>query len=75
MEEKVDKKRRNFLKILAVGGGALVLGKFLGPKIDEMVYGPTTTKEFDQFNVSQNRKELTISTKDGEEIFIMDNER
>lgn len=75
MEDKVDKRKRNFLKVLAVGGGALVIGKFLGPKVEEMVYGPTITKEFDEFNVSQNRKELTITTKDGEEIFIMDNER
>jgi len=71
----VDQKRRNFIKFLALGGGALVLGKILGPKALDLLYGPPVVKDFQRFKVTETRTKFTISTKEGEEIFVMDNEK
>ena len=76
MDKKViDKNRRNFIKALAFGGGAIVLGKLFGSSIVDLFYGPSVTKDFKQFNVTENRKTFTISSKDGEPLFVMDNEK
>ena len=71
----VNKKRRNFLKVLLLGGGTLVAGRVLGPKILDFLYGPPVVKDFKQFNVTETREKFVISTKSGEEIFVMDNEK
>ncbi len=73
MSEHVNKSRRNFIKFAGIGGVALIVGKFLGPEILDLL-SPKTVKEFDRFKVTESRREFTVSTKDGEEIFIMDNE-
>ena len=75
MIEKINKKKRNLIKFVALGGGVLALGKIFGPKFLDFLYGPAVTKDFKQFNVTENRKEFTVSTKDGEPIFVMDNEQ
>ncbi len=74
MKDKLDQKRRNFLKILAFGGGAAVLGRLFGPGLLDMFY-PKVTKDFQQFRVTETRRKFSISTKDGEEIFVMDDEK
>ena len=72
----MNKNRRNFLKILLIGGGILLIGKFLGPRIlDIFSRGPKTEKDFGNFRVSEDKKELIISDQTGEEIFIIDKEK
>ena len=74
----MDKNRRNFIKILLIGGGTLLVGKLFGPKIlnlfssePEMEIG----KDLNNFNITEDKKELIISDKGGEEIFIIDKEK
>jgi hypothetical protein len=73
--DKVNKNRRNLLKIVLIGGGAVVATKILGPKVMDFFYGPPVTKDFKNFNVTETRTKFSISAKDGTEIFIMDNEK
>lgn len=71
-EEVIDKNRRNFIKIILVGGGTLLLGKFLGPVFSRIVNGPSTETNFPSFKAVENKKTLTIYDKTGEEIFQID---
>ena len=71
----LNKNRRNFLKVLAFGGGALVLGKIFGPKLLDIYYGPTKEKDFENFKVTEDRRGFIVSSKDGEEVFVMDNDK
>ena len=71
-EEIIDKNRRNFIKILLVGGGALFLGKFLGPVFSRLVNGPSTETNFESFRAVESKKTLTIYDKSGEEVFQID---
>lgn len=74
MEKKgVDKKRRNLIKILALGGGALLFGKILGPTLSKFLDEPSVENNFINFRTVENKKGLTIYDKTGEEIFTMDN--
>ncbi|MCX6751586.1 MAG: hypothetical protein NT161_02350 [Candidatus Nomurabacteria bacterium] len=73
IEKNIDKNRRNFLKILLFGGGAIVLGKVLGPTISKLIDGPSTETNFQNFKTVENKKGLTIFDKTGEEIFEIDN--
>ena len=72
----MDQNRRKFLKILLIGGGTLLVGKFLGPIIlDFFSRGPKVEQDFGNFRVSEDKKELIISDQTGEEIFIIDKEK
>ena len=72
-KNNVDKNRRNFLKILLFGGGAIVLGKVLGPSIAKLFDGPSTETNFESFRTIENKKGLTVfDKKSGEEIFQID---
>lgn len=69
----MDQKRRKFLKILLVGSGVLLAGKIFGSRILDFFFPDSkTTKDFENFRVSENKGELTISDQSGEEIFIID---
>lgn len=69
----MNKNRRKFLKILVIGGGVLVVGKVFGPRLLEFLSPtPKVAKDFENFNVTEDKKGLTISDKKGEEIFIID---
>ncbi len=70
----LNKQRRNFLKVILIAGGTLVAGRILGPKVLDFLYGPPVEKDFKQFKVTETRNKFVISSKDGEEIFIMDDE-
>jgi hypothetical protein len=71
----MDKNRRNFLKIMLIGGGTVVLGKVLGPVLSKLVDGASGETNFRNFKMAENRKGLTVYDKKGEEIFIMDNQK
>jgi len=73
LNKGVDKNRRNFLKILLFGGGAIVLGKVLGPTVSKFLEGPSTETVFQNFRTVENKKGLTVFDKNGEEIFEIDN--
>jgi hypothetical protein len=70
----MDKKRRNFLKILIIGGGVFIGGKIIGPRVLEYFSAPpiVAEKDFGNFKVSDDKKELIISDSQGEEILIID---
>jgi len=72
--KELNKNRRNFLKIALLGGGAIVATRILGPKVLDFFYGPAIVQDFKNFRVTETRTKFSISSKDGEEIFIMDNE-
>lgn len=68
----MNTSRRNFLKIALFGGGALVLGKVLGPVFSRIVDGPSEVQETSSFRTVENNKTLTIYDKSGTEIFQID---
>ena len=70
--EKLNKNRRNFLKILLIGGGTVLAGKFFGSGILDFLSGPETSKDFETFKVTEDRKGLSIYDKNGEEILVID---
>ena len=72
MDKGVNKDRRNFLKILLVGGGVLVAGKVLGPVLSRILNGPSVETQFESFRAVENKKTLTIYDSTGEEIFQID---
>ena len=71
-KEVIDKNRRNFIKIILIGGGTLVLGKFLGPVFLRFMNGPSTETNFESFKAVENKKTLTIYDKSGSEVFQID---
>lgn len=69
----MDKNRRNFLKIMLIGGGTLVAGKLLGPVFSKFWSGPSVETDFSNFRTVENKNGLAVYDKaTGEEIFIMD---
>lgn len=73
----MNQDRRNFLKLLLVGGGFGLAGTFLGPTLLELAMGrredTVDAKNFSTFNVVENNGELKIFSKSGEELFVIDN--
>ncbi|TSD02969.1 MAG: hypothetical protein Athens071416_360 [Parcubacteria group bacterium Athens0714_16] len=74
--EITDKNRRNFIKILLIGGGTLLVGKLLSPWVLDLFSpepGMDIGQDLKDFNIKENKKEIIISDKkSGEEIFIID---
>lgn len=69
----MNKNRRNFVKILLIGGGALLVGKIFGSRVfDFLSRGPKTVRDFENFRISEDNKELVISNQNGEEVFIIE---
>lgn len=75
----IDKNRRNFIKISLIGGGTLLVGKLLGPKVLDLFSSKSGVdiedlrNNLNDFNINENKKELIISDKkSGEEILIID---
>jgi len=63
--------RRKLLKFLLIGSGILVLGKIFGSRL----FGSSGSKEeylFENFRVTEDKKELIIYDKTGEKIFIIE---
>ena len=70
----MDKKRRNFLKILVIGGGVFIGAKIISPMVLEYLSAPPVVaeKDFGNFRVSDDKSELIISDKSGDDILIID---
>jgi hypothetical protein len=73
---KMNHNRRKFLKILAIGGGMALVSKFFGAGILGF-FSPDkgqsiTRKNIGNFQVEESKDGLTIFSKKGEEIFIID---
>jgi hypothetical protein len=71
-QKKINKNRRNLLKFLLIGSGALLLGKVFGPGFLKFFSGPKEEHDFGNFRVTEDKKELIISDRTGEEILIVD---
>ncbi len=54
-----------------------MVGKIFGPRVLDFFSGPPVEveKDFGNFKVSNNKKELIISDKSGNEILIIDKEK
>ena len=65
--------RRNLLKLLAVGGGAFIVGKFATPFIN-FLNGDKVLDEkiFQNFKIVETGRTLEIFDKDGGEVLIVD---
>jgi len=68
-------ERRNLLKLGLVGGGAFVLGKFVGPLLpffsaDRII----AEKELQDFKLIETQKEMRVYNPKGEEIVIFEKE-
>jgi len=73
MKDKIVKnKRRNFLKFLAVGGGAFLLGRALSSLPNSLVEKTTNTADFKNFKFVETNKKLTLYDRSGEEIIIVE---
>lgn len=76
--EKIDIKKRNFLKWLLLSIGALVvfvLGKILGPSINLSSRQQNIRNgEFKNFRMVENEKELKLYNRMGDELFIIEKE-
>lgn len=77
----LNQKRRNLLKLFALGGGAFVLGKVFGPSLSffggngEFTLGEGETEHmFKNFRVVERRGELGFYDREGNEILILENE-
>ncbi len=71
----LNAKRRNALKLFALGGGVFMLGKIFGPSLnifsgsfDGNVY------DFKNFRVVENKKGLGFFDKLGNEILVLEND-
>jgi hypothetical protein len=71
-KKKINKNRRNLLRFLLIGSGALLLGKIFGPGFLKFFSGPKTETDFENFRITENKKELIISDRNGEEVLIID---
>ena len=68
----INKNRRNFIKLLIIGGGAVVLGKFFGSAVVELLNGQS---KYSKSSKVAKRNNLPVFSKNGEEVFIVDNEQ
>ena len=75
MTEQADTNlyRRNLLKLLVVGGGAFIVGRFANPFIN-FWNGDRVLSErnFQNFKFVETGKELKIFEKDGTEVLILE---
>ncbi len=72
---KVNKSRRNFLKFLLIGTGALFLGKVFGSGFSNLFSGPKNEKGFEGFRIVEDKKGLIVYDRTGEKILIIDKAR
>lgn len=76
----MDKNRRKFLKIIFIGSGALLMEKVLGPLFSTFLgnsFAKTdslnkTKTSFKDFQVVENKKNLSVYDSSGEEVLQID---
>ncbi len=69
----INKRRRNILKVLALGSGTFVLGKIFGPSLS-LFGSDTNIYDFKNFRVVEDGQELGFFDKLGNEILILEND-
>ncbi|MDO8493158.1 MAG: twin-arginine translocation signal domain-containing protein [bacterium] len=67
--ELLNIDRRRFLKILAMGGGVLAIGKIYNFFTQNRIISET---DFKNFKMVETGKELKFSDEEGAEILIID---
>jgi hypothetical protein len=71
--EETNLYRRNLLKLIAVGGGAFLVGRLSGPVADYFVGDKVLSmKDFKDFKFVETTRELKMLDKNGGEILIVD---
>ena len=71
----MDKNRRNFLKFLLIGGGALVLVKMFRSGLFGLFSGSRAENKLGGFRTVEDKKGLAVFDKGGEKILIFDKEK
>ena len=75
MDDALDMRRRNFIKLTVFGGAVFLAGKYFGPFVN-MLRGDTVINEtlFSNFKVTETGKELRVTDDEGEEFLIIEKE-
>ena len=72
-EENINLRRRNFVKIAALGSVAFLAGKFFGPHMDIIKNdGVVDEKILGNFKIIETDQQLNILDKKGNEILVID---
>ena len=72
-KEDVNLRRRNFVKIVALGGVAFLAGKFFGPHMDVIKNDSVVDEKIlGNFKIIETNKQLNVLDKKGNEIMIID---
>ncbi len=70
----MDKDRREFLKVILIGGGVFLIGKVFDPLFSKFSTYLSAKNSSSPFQVIEDRKRLSIYDHSGEEIFQIDKE-
>ncbi len=74
----MDKNRRKFLKIIFIGSGAILMEKVLGPLFSRFLDDSSAKTDssnktsFRDFQVVENKKNLSIYDSSGKEVLQID---
>ena len=68
----VDKNRRNFLKLMLIGGGTLIVGKIFGPLFSRFSDDSSAKNDSAAFRVIEDKKNLSVYDDSGKEVFQID---
>ncbi len=69
--KEMDKSRRNFLKVMFLGGGTLIAGKILSPLIG-LLDGPSEKKGSEAFRAAEDDASMSIYDDSGAEVLQID---
>lgn len=77
---QINPQRRKLIKYTLIGSGIVIIGKILGPRLLEFFSDSNSLSkslskleyDFGGFRVSDDKNELIISDKNGEDILIID---
>lgn len=70
----MNKNRRSFLKLLFLGGGALLLVKLFGSRLQDLFSG-RVEKTLGDFRTTEDKKSLVVYDRTGAEVLIIDKEQ
>ncbi len=71
--QQINSYRRNLLKLLAVGGGAFIVGKFADPLINSWNGDKVIDEKiFQNFRIIETGRAMKILDKDGAEVMIIE---